>query len=166
MLDLDIIIKESKSWTEVCNKTLGKKGGSRIKKLRAIAEKESIDYSHFVFRGTHLRIIKVCPVCSKDFKTVIGTKHEKITCSYSCSNTYFRTKKNNESKYSYRQNALNTYGIVCNICGEKRSHVLQVHHIDENRKNNSISNLIVLCANCHLEIHYQNKLSLSVIGST
>jgi hypothetical protein len=40
----------------------------------------------------------------------------------------------------------------CGYCEIKSS--LHVHHIDRNRSNNDISNLIVLCANCHLGLHY------------
>jgi len=30
---------------------------------------------------------------------------------------------------------------------------LHIHHIDRNRKNNDESNLICLCASCHMKIH-------------
>ena len=36
---------------------------------------------------------------------------------------------------------------VCSICGADRD--LDVHHIDNNPKNNSIENLKVLCVTCH-----------------
>jgi hypothetical protein len=36
--------------------------------------------------------------------------------------------------------------------------VLQVHHIDENPANNSIGNLIPLCASCHLKIEGEARL--------
>ena len=40
----------------------------------------------------------------------------------------------------------------------KNEMVLQVHHIDENPKNNKIENLIPLCASCHLKIEAEARL--------
>ena len=35
-----------------------------------------------------------------------------------------------------------------------------VYHKDTNRENNDISNLEVLCANCHAIEHWENKSSI------
>jgi hypothetical protein len=43
-------------------------------------------------------------------------------------------------------------------CGESKSYLLQIHHIDGNNKNNENDNLEVVCANCHVKRHLkQNK---------
>lgn len=42
-------------------------------------------------------------------------------------------------------------GESCRICGNKID--LQIHHIDENRENNQMSNLIILCRSCHSKQH-------------
>lgn len=45
----------------------------------------------------------------------------------------------------------------CRICGARVSR-MEVHHIDANKENNSLDNLITLCLSCHHRIHdYQNK---------
>jgi predicted restriction endonuclease len=50
----------------------------------------------------------------------------------------------------YRRYALRTYGEKCELCGyNKYKEALEVHHIDKNRRNNNIKNLMVLCPNCH-----------------
>ena len=36
--------------------------------------------------------------------------------------------------------------------------VLQVHHIDENPRNNTLENLIPLCASCHLKIEKEARV--------
>ena len=45
---------------------------------------------------------------------------------------------------------------VCRSCGMKDTRVLLVHHIDGNRKNNRIENLMWLCHNCHFLRHVHN----------
>jgi hypothetical protein len=47
---------------------------------------------------------------------------------------------------------------TCAVCREKHKPV-QIHHIDQNRNNNSEENLILLCNNCHDEAHTKHRLS-------
>lgn len=51
----------------------------------------------------------------------------------------------------YRERCLTEKGNVCIICGEEEN--IDVHHIDGNRTNNSIENLIPVCRYCHIGIH-------------
>jgi len=46
-------------------------------------------------------------------------------------------------------------GESCRMCGSKID--LQVHHIDENRQNNQMSNLIILCRSCHSKQHRKKE---------
>jgi hypothetical protein len=39
----------------------------------------------------------------------------------------------------------------CTFCRSLKQ--LEIHHIDKNVKNNDLSNLILLCANCHKKLH-------------
>lgn len=53
-------------------------------------------------------------------------------------------------KTSYRQRAFRTYGKRCSMClYSEDSRMLDVDHIDSDRKNNVIDNLQVLCVWCH-----------------
>lgn len=46
----------------------------------------------------------------------------------------------------------------CELCGySKYTGSLHIHHINGDKKNNDISNLSVLCSNCHMEHHHKNK---------
>lgn len=60
-----------------------------------------------------------------------------------------------DGKYTkYRKLALEYYGEYCQLCGyNKFTAVLQVHHKDHDRSNNSIDNLLVCCPTCHMEQH-------------
>ena len=50
----------------------------------------------------------------------------------------------------------------CAVCGVAEYSKLETHHIDWNKKNNKIGNILVVCLKHHKEIH-KNKLSLSDI---
>lgn len=52
----------------------------------------------------------------------------------------------------------------CGICGEKDIRCIQIHHVDKNRKNNEIDNLLICCANCHLKLHnYSNGSNVKAL---
>jgi intein/homing endonuclease len=51
---------------------------------------------------------------------------------------------------SYRKSKKNIN--KCELCGSKKQ--LDVHHIDKDRDNNDISNLIKVCINCHKKLHH------------
>lgn len=56
-------------------------------------------------------------------------------------------------KTSYRKIAFLTYPKICQRCNYSNELATVVHHKDRNRNNNDISNLEVLCANCHMIEH-------------
>jgi len=64
-------------------------------------------------------------------------------------------------RHDYRNRALNEYGHICKECGYKEHpEILTVHHIDKDRNNNKLENLVVLCPNCHFYLHWtKNNLS-------
>jgi len=60
----------------------------------------------------------------------------------------------NKVKKKYRAKALDMKGEYCHICGKKDS--IEVHHIDADRDNNHIRNLLPVCQSCHQDIHSGN----------
>lgn len=98
---------------------------------------------------------RTCPVCDKHFDCYAS--EDKITCSYACSNTHFRSGENNGnyngSGTNYRKHAFESYPHECSHCGLEDTRALQVHHIDHCHQNNDLKNLVILCANCHLITH-------------
>ena len=62
-----------------------------------------------------------------------------------------KTHITTESSY-YRKKAYSAYGKLCNRCNSDK--FICVHHKDENRKNNDITNLEVLCKRCH-QLHHK-----------
>lgn len=57
------------------------------------------------------------------------------------------------AKATYRDVAFRNYGGSCEHCGYDVLDICEVHHIDRDRNNNTPSNLIVLCPNCHTSVH-------------
>lgn len=45
---------------------------------------------------------------------------------------------------------------VCAKCMTDDKRILAVHHIDKNRQNNAVSNLLWLCHNCHFLVHHDS----------
>ena len=100
-----------------------------------------------------------CDFCGKSFKRlksrlITDNKTGKIFCSKECGNKYKNTFVTNyENAADYRRNAFLKYPHKCCICGyEEDERILEVHHLDENRNNNHIDNLRILCPNCHKKI--------------
>lgn len=97
---------------------------------------------------------KYCVVCGKQL-TQKQLKYKTVTCSFSCSNKHFAYLRNKPEKYkNYRTIGFYHNGNKCENCGYNEYNILQIHHIDENRKNNKKENLIVLCPNCHAGITF------------
>lgn len=46
---------------------------------------------------------------------------------------------------------------TCQVCGKKGEDNLAVHHIDYNKKNCNLENLVTLCKNCHTKTNWNRK---------
>ena len=95
--------------------------------------------------------MKECPVCN-----ILHSK-KGATCSYSCSNTFFRSGKNNPNwnGNNYRHICFDTHGKKCIVCGEEK--ILSVHHINEDHSDNRPENLVPLCPTHHQYLHSKYK---------
>jgi hypothetical protein len=152
------IIKSSKTISEAIKKIYGYDNGRSRKKFELLVLNNNIDINNLRKRETRYEIkIKTCPVCGKEFKSKIGNKEEKTTCSYSCSNTYFRSGSSNPNwkDDTYRSTCFDNHKKECIICGENK--IVAVHHYDENRNNNSSENLIPMCPTHHQYVHSRYK---------
>jgi hypothetical protein len=154
------IIKESKTKSEAIKKIFGYDNGKSRLKFNKLVVENNIDITHLLSKKSKYdKVTKECPVCGEKFETKIGNK-EKTTCSYSCSNKYFRSGKNNpnydENKTKqYRTICFNYHKKECIICGE--TNIVGVHHYDENNKNNLPENLVPLCPTHHQYVHSAYK---------
>lgn len=89
-----------------------------------------------------------CQHCHVNFQDSLSTKRKY--CSKQCTNK--SSKKTFVAKFSTVRKMMLSRGMIkqCNRCGfNQYPLILGVHHKDRNRNNNELSNLEVLCPNCH-----------------
>ena len=111
--------------------------------------------------------IKIFKRCGKEY-TKTGPKqkfcHNCAKSAYKEHDKEIGGKRGSKPWGAYNQKGVNNnnfkYGcqykdaiekVYCSLCGSIDN--LLIHHIDHDRKNNDISNLIVLCKKCHQEHH-------------
>lgn len=164
-LEVIEMINESKTKGEFYTKLgYSDKPNSRTRKeIKFILSTLDIDLDYeFKMKVYEYRI---CPVCNKEF---FERKIEsKITCSYACSNTYFRSGINNgshqkaiaegntNSAKTYRTICFDNHDKSCVVCNE--SNIVAVHHYDENHHNNDPANLVPMCPTHHSYMHSKFK---------
>ena len=111
-----------------------------------------------------------CFICSKSVYRSKGqlkkSISEKYFCSKSCQtkwrNGYFIGDKhpNWTGGTSVYRDLLKRNGKepVCIRCRTNDERVLSVHHLDHNRQNNDVSNLVWICLNCHFLVHHDKDI--------
>lgn len=158
-----ITIIDCYSFADVRKKLGLPENGKSTTKAKEYIQYHNLDITHFqkgIKKIKYLKQIVNCPVCNKEFETQIGHPKAKQTCSYACSNTYFRSGINNPN---FKEDSVNAHRTICFsfhkkqcvVCGE--SNIVDVHHMDENHENNDPSNLIPLCPTHHMYIHSRYK---------
>ena len=138
----------------VCNKAIYRKP-SQIKRNKGRV------FCSMVCYGIHQRKEKPCLVCGK----MIMSKFNKKTCSRTCANIHRagikykigRPRDKAKTIRVIKLRLMEKKGKKCERCGYSKYEILQVHHKDRNRNNNKLSNLELICPNCHYEEHFLEK---------
>lgn len=107
-----------------------------------------------------------CDVCGKlsykTLKDLKGSKSGKFFCDKSCQTRWRNQLYIGENHKNFKTGEFVYRGVIeragvpkiCNLCRNKNPRILAVHHIDKNRRNNSLKNLAWLCHNCHFLVHH------------
>ena len=120
------------------------------------------------YSARKVRIQKSCAFCGA--KILVSPGLLRIGSGKFCdANCYAKWQSKNrklENSYTWKGGNKNTYRsharkiikklsipLICTKCKRKES--IRVHHIDLNVKNNNVSNLMVLCQSCHVNLHYK-----------
>lgn len=121
-----------------------------------------------------------CSICTKKIYraplAIKKSKSGKYFCSKTCQTVWRNTILfigENHSNWRHGESAyrriLTAEGIEkkCVLCKIDDERIIIVHHLDKNRLNNKVVNLIWLCNNCHYLVHHyteeQKKLRI-IIG--
>ncbi|TSC61896.1 MAG: HNH endonuclease [Parcubacteria group bacterium Gr01-1014_48] len=111
--------------------------------------------------GVFQRKEKPCVICGLP---ILASAHKK-TCSRGCANKNRAEIKYHvssprdkvKSQQALKVRLLNARGKHCERCNYSKYEILHVHHKDRNRDNNNLTNLELICPNCHHEEHYLEK---------
>lgn len=117
-------------------------------------------------KGRDKKVTQVCSYCNKNFQRRASSpsKSGLYFCTRKCKDVGQQIISNikaiqpshygiGQGQYTYRYTALQHYPKECEVCKyDKRTRLLQVHHIDSKRTNNKLENLVVLCPTCHWAI--------------
>jgi predicted HNH restriction endonuclease len=123
--------------------------------------------------------MKKCFQCKeqKELTEFYKNKSNKDKHSGICKQCQSKNEKENNLK---TKEWVSTLKKKCSMCDEKRSWVLDFHHLDPSKKTMNIStysisgtaafetkqnkilkeleNCIIVCSNCHRDIHYRNNI--------
>ena len=105
-----------------------------------------------LFNNKKRKVEQHCLYCDK-----ILVKKQKKFCSNKCQHAHnFRLRVESDDFGTgkvLKKYVISVFGYSCNICGifewNGKDIVLELEHKDGNSENNDISNLCLLCPNCH-----------------
>lgn len=122
-------------------------------------------------------VIVECAYCNNTFNSKKSADRNSKSglrfCSRKCKDTAQRIQSgfkaiqpshysDSTSVHIYRSVALRNYPNQCHHCGyDEHIELLQVHHIDSDRANNALGNLVILCPTHHWAI----TIGKAVMGS-
>lgn len=118
-------------------------------------------FCSMVCYGISCRKEMPCIVCGKPVLSGLNKK----TCSRGCANRHRagiqykinRPRDKVKSRQALKIRLIKERGKSCEQCNYNKYEILQVHHKNKDKNNNSINNLELLCPNCHYEKHYLEK---------
>jgi len=109
-----------------------------------------------------------CSRCGKTFRRAPSKMRRVMFCSRECKDSAQGYGEDYDSRISpphYTGSATSSDVAKrrldmsqCSSCGYDSFPILHVHHRDRDRGNNDLSNLEVLCPNCHAERHYLERV--------
>jgi hypothetical protein len=161
--ELDDAINNSSTKGEVYHTLIGSKApnSTTLSKFKHFASTLLSGSFDDYYRETKFFVTKNCPVCDTEFTKPRSSQTE--TCGYSCANTLFRSGKDNPNyklgNKNYRNICFLHHDKACIICGESR--IVEVHHYNEDHKDNRPENLVPLCSTHHKYYHSKYKYLVS-----
>lgn len=125
---------------------------NRVRKIRFNAEEAIKLWNEgFCYREIAKRVSST-DITVRKYLNKLGLLEKR----YSSEKGRYNWKEGIRKSDYYRRLAFKYYPKSCFKCGySKCPNVIEVHHLDGNFTNNSISNLRPVCPTCHDEIHFE-----------
>ncbi|HLC44625.1 MAG TPA: HNH endonuclease signature motif containing protein [Patescibacteria group bacterium] len=111
-----------------------------------------------------------CGTCKtftyKQPRALKASKSKKYFCNKSCFAVWKNKNILTGENHVNWKNGENSYRSImkrnnilqaCKRCQVDDARVLVVHHLDKDRSNNSLKNLVWLCHNCHFMVHHYSN---------
>lgn len=132
-------------------------GKSVYRRPNELARAESGLFCSQACYGKSTRKEHPCSICGTP---ILAGSHKK-TCSRACANKnragmrYTRNQPRDKvrTQRAVKVRLLKQRGGQCERCSYSKVEILEMHHKDRNRNNNSLANLELICPNCHAEEH-------------
>lgn len=117
-----------------------------------------------------------CSICGKKVwkapKALSHSKSGKYFCGKSCqtlwrNQTYVGEKHPNwkGGRFVYKSIIKRSKKKkICVLCRTKDIRILAVHHLDKNKCNSKLENLVWLCHNCHFLVHHYPEIRRKLMG--
>ena len=149
--DVVSAVAENKSIAGVLRQLNLRPVGGNYKTIHRLIDEYGLDISHFTGQGWNVGLVFKPQRIIEDEE--IFVEQSSYKCSWRLRERYKRLTKIN----------------YCEECGlsEWRNHPipLEIHHINGNNTDNSLSNLKLLCPNCHaLTSNYRGRAHLSALS--
>lgn len=150
--------------------------GARFKTVPSSSKQHTCSSKCMGIKKRFERKIYKCTLCGKDMTEIktSGRKYCNNRCKINALAILKKQRSANKRIFGRWRNrrTLKAYLLdkykACQLCGwNSKIEVLELHHIDRNKKNNKEYNLLLLCPNCHSINHYealdgQYKINLGV----
>lgn len=148
--ELEQVAKESYSIAELCRKLNIKTNGGNYKTIQSEIKRYNIDVSHFRGQGWNVGL-KYNPKPPKKIEDIL-------------------TENSNYQSFKLKNRLFNE-GLKekkCECCGNTEWNgkpiPLELHHINGCNTDNRLSNLMILCPNCHAQTDNYRGLNKSASG--
>lgn len=133
------VVLNSNSWKECCIKLNRNSATGNQTHLKNYCIKNNISYSHFKTKSWSKGLILKEKVPIEEY-----LENKRFINSHTLKNKLFKNNIKNKE---------------CEKCGVKEwlreECVFELHHVDNNHSNNNLTNLQILCPNCHALITRQ-----------
>ena len=145
---------------DFCKRSFVVKGQKRISVARFCSTRCASLWQKVNRPRQSSRVDMICDGCKSVFKVWPHETEQKTTsdgrkrnpprfCSRECKNKFF--KENSVDIAVLREKAYDRDRGRCVDCGGRK--YLETHHVDGNKRNNVLGNLVTVCKKCHVHRH-------------